>query len=274
MTERRLDHMEHALPPKAATLLWVHEAHRFDSLTEYVEWLLDRPASDAPFARVPTQARAAARLAMRGKPLEAVVDAEHQAVRDALFLLELVINIEIAAFKTIQMQRLRYLALFWEWRAMSAEVLLGPDDSGPGGSLRQRCRAWCQSVRSLVAGLYVAEEARVQLQTQYFDGHSVLFPSTAATWDALLESAESLHAVTDDLTRLVEHRRPVGAPEPVSQLPAPDLADLRSFADASAATDASDLADEARVTSLEIVLDEPGAIALVERRLRRSASTG
>ena len=46
--------------PKAATLLWLEEAHQFRSLPAYVDWLIDQPISAAPLERVPEQARAAA----------------------------------------------------------------------------------------------------------------------------------------------------------------------------------------------------------------------
>ena len=70
--ERRLAKLEGALSPKAATLLWLEEAHQFDSLPAYVAWLIDQPISVAPLDRVPALARAGALEAMRGQPREAV----------------------------------------------------------------------------------------------------------------------------------------------------------------------------------------------------------
>lgn len=49
--ERRLAKLEGALSPKAATLLWMHEAHEFGSLPAYVDWLIDQPISVAPLER-------------------------------------------------------------------------------------------------------------------------------------------------------------------------------------------------------------------------------
>ena len=62
--ERRLAKLESALSPKAATLLWLAEAHQFGSLPAYVDWLIDQPISVAPLQRVPEQARAAALLGL------------------------------------------------------------------------------------------------------------------------------------------------------------------------------------------------------------------
>jgi len=42
-----------ALSPKAATLLWLEEAHEFGSLPAYVDWLIDQRISVAPLERAP-----------------------------------------------------------------------------------------------------------------------------------------------------------------------------------------------------------------------------
>jgi hypothetical protein len=94
--ERRLAKLEGALSPKAATLLWLAEAQEFGSLPAYVAWLIDQPISAAPLERVPAQARAAAIEAMRGQPREAVREAAYQAVRDAIFGVELVLRLNLA----------------------------------------------------------------------------------------------------------------------------------------------------------------------------------
>src|SRR5450759_3236808 len=72
IARRRLAKLEGALSPKAATLLWLTEAHGFGSLEAYVDWLVDQPADAAPFWRVPEQAEHAVRAAMRGEPRSAV----------------------------------------------------------------------------------------------------------------------------------------------------------------------------------------------------------
>jgi hypothetical protein len=62
--DRRLAKLEGALSPKAATLLWLAEAHQFDSLPAYVDWLIDQPTSAAPLYRVPEAAEAGVRAAL------------------------------------------------------------------------------------------------------------------------------------------------------------------------------------------------------------------
>jgi len=77
------------------------------TLPAYVDWLIDQPISVAPLQRVPEQARAAAVEAMRGQPREVVRDAAHGAVRDAIFLVELVLKLNVPAEETIQLLGLR-----------------------------------------------------------------------------------------------------------------------------------------------------------------------
>ncbi len=79
--ERILAKLEGALSPKAATLLWLAEAHQFGSLPAYVGWLLDQPVEAAPLWRVPEQAETVIRAAMRGEPREAVRQAVRQTIR-------------------------------------------------------------------------------------------------------------------------------------------------------------------------------------------------
>ena len=163
--ERRLAKLECALSPKTATMLWLAEAQQFGSLPAYVDSLIDQPISVAPLERVPAQARAAALEAMRGQPREAALEAAHRAVRDAIFLVELVLKLNLAAEETIRILGLRYAALFWEMRAIGAEVQLVTaleprrKSSGPA----RRLTAWRSTAISLLGDLYGAEEARAHL---------------------------------------------------------------------------------------------------------------
>ena len=165
--ERRLAKLEGALSPKAATLLWLAEAQQFGSLHAYVAWLIDQPISVAPLERVPAQARAAALEVMRGQPREAVREAAHQAVRDAIFLVELVLKLNVVAEETIKVEGLRYAALFWEMLAISAEATLARRSRSradrSGSNLAERWQAWYAATVALLTGIYAAEEARLLL---------------------------------------------------------------------------------------------------------------
>jgi hypothetical protein len=155
--ERRLAKLETALSPKAATLLWLEDAHRFGSLPAYVDWLIDQPISAAPLERVPQQARTATIEAMRGQHRDAMREAGRAAVRDAIFLVELVLRLNSVAEEMIRIEGLRYAIFFWEMRALSAEAELARRSRSranrSASSLVERWQEWCESSTGLLTGI-------------------------------------------------------------------------------------------------------------------------
>jgi hypothetical protein len=273
--ERRLAKLEGALSPKAATLLWLAEAHEFGSLPAYVAWLIDQPISAAPLERVPEQARAAAIEAMRGQSREAVREASHQAVRDATFGVELVLRLNSVAEETIGIEDLRYAALFWEMRAISAEAELARRSRSRAGhaasDVVEHWQAWCSATVALLTGIYANEEARALLERRYLDGHAALFPGTAADWDRLRERAEPLARLSGALPpRPVGHRRAARSAEIAP--PGLDLDALRASARTQAPAVASRLVDEARTATLDVLGDTEGATSITARWLRPTVS--
>jgi len=275
IAERRLAKLEGALSPKAATLLWLEEAHQFRSLPAYVDWLIDQPISAAPLERVPEQARAAVVEALRGQPREAVREASRGAIRDAIFLVELVITLNRATQETLETEGLRYAALFWEMQALTAAAELeranrSHQDAPPGRSVAEPWTTWCGASASLVLGLYVAEEARLALERRYLDGHPALFPEAVEDWTGVRGTAEGLAGLGDDLQPLMGgrgSRRRRSGPDHVL-----DLSALR----ASTSTEARDLmarlVDEARAAALDALGDAETAASIAERRLRATMS--
>jgi hypothetical protein len=125
-----------------------------------VDWLIDQPVSAAPLERVPEQARTAAIEAMRGQPREAVQEAAYQAVRDAIFGVELVLKVNVAAEETIRIEGLRHAAIFWEMRALSAEAELvrrsRSRDDRSGSNLAERWQGWCRATDSPAEGILLS----------------------------------------------------------------------------------------------------------------------
>ena len=113
----RMNKLEGALSPRSATLLWLAEAHEFGSLPAYTDWLIDQPPSAAPLERVPRAAEAAAMVATKGQPPEIVHEAARKAFRDAIFLVDLVVEINTAAHESTRLEGVRYGAPLWEMRA-------------------------------------------------------------------------------------------------------------------------------------------------------------
>ena len=269
--ERRLIKLEGALSPKAATLLWLAEAQEFGSLPAYVNWLIDQPISAAPLERVPEQARAAAVESMRGQPREAVQEASRGAVRDGLFLVELVLRLNAVAEETIRMEGLRYAIFFWEMRALTAEAALARRSRSrvarSTSSLAEHWQAWCEGSTGLLIGIYAAEEARLLLERRYLDGHPALFPEAVEDWARLLEQAERLVGLGDALRPLM-----VGTPRLRGAAAGIDLDALRARARALAATLVGRLLTDARAATLDILGATDAATALAARQLRSNAA--
>jgi len=272
--ERRLAKLEGALSPKAATLLWLEEAHEFRSLPAYVDWLIDQPISAAPLERVPQQARAAAIEALRGQPREAVREAAHGAVRDAIFLVELVLKLNLAAEETVRIEGLRYAVFFWEMRAISAEAALARRSRSRADRQRsnvvERWQTWCTASAALLTGIYAAEEARLFLEGRYFDGRPALFPDVIEDWQPLRERAERLAGLGDALPPLPVGRRRASRSAEIEPPPL-DLDSLRAVTRTQAATVAARLVDEARAAALDVLGDTKGATSIAARRLRADA---
>jgi hypothetical protein len=273
--ERRLAKLEGALSPKAATLLWLAEAHQFGSLPAYVDWLIDQPISAAPLERVPTQAQAAAIEALRGQPREAVRKASHQAIRDAIFLVELVLKLNSVAEEMTRIEGLRYAVFFWEMRAISAEADLARRNRSSAGrstsGLVERWQAWCTASAALLTGIYAAEEARLLLERRYLDGHPALFPDAIEAWERLRERAVHLARLGGALPPLLvgRRRRPRSAEiEP----PGLDLDVLRSGARRDALALAARLGDEARAVTLDVLGDTESATSMMARKPRATVS--
>ncbi len=263
--ERRLAKLEGALTPKAATLLWLTEAHGFPTLAAYVAWLVDQPASAAPLYRVPEAAEAGVRAALRGEKPAARERAVREAVNQAVFLVELVIRLNTAAEELIELVDLRYAALFWQMRAISAEAQ--PESAGTSrglsGRRTSRWAAWRRQVASLIGDVYLAEEARGQLERRYLDGRPALFPDLAADWPRLREQAERLAGLGGESQG--RPLRPGRRATPPSRV---DRSSRRAVGRERAQAEAAHQAEVARGAALDLVGDTDGAAAIAERRLR------
>ena len=260
--QQRLARLEGALSPRGATLLWLTDAHQFPTLPAYVGWLIDQPKEAAPLWRVPEQAETAIRGVMRGEPREAIRQAVRQTIRDAVFLVELVIRLNLAAEETTRFEGLRYAALFWEMRALTAEAELERSADGSAGRrpIAQRWAAWRTAVTAWLTDLAVADEARLLLERRYLDGRGVLFPSLGRDWSTLRETGARLAARADTLPGLRD-----GISRRSSRQ---DLTPRRTAVADRAAAQAAGLADTARETALDLLGDTEGAVAIAERRLR------
>jgi hypothetical protein len=84
-----LEKIEVSLTPKQAILLWLEEAHRYDTMEQYARSLKPGPESAWPLAELPDKVSKAVEQAMKGRPKAEVARVVRQAVRDVLFLFHL-----------------------------------------------------------------------------------------------------------------------------------------------------------------------------------------
>jgi hypothetical protein len=124
----RVDKLEGALSPRAATLAWLHEAHAFGSIDAYADSPADQPVSAYPLDCVPARAAAAAAAAARGQPREVVAETRRKAGRDAVFLVKLVFEINAESETATQLGRLRDVTLTEQMRCLVLEEELATHD--------------------------------------------------------------------------------------------------------------------------------------------------
>ena len=83
---RRIEKLKTALSPKQAILLWLQEAHSFNTVEEYVRHLKDQRDIAWPIDRLTTQVEEAVKQDRKGQPNEKINRAIRSAYRDVLFL--------------------------------------------------------------------------------------------------------------------------------------------------------------------------------------------
>ncbi len=94
---RRLARAEAALSPKQAVLAWLAEAHAYPSLAAYVRSLVGQPEGAWPLVRIARQLAAGARAASGARAVPDGASSVPDPVSDALFLVELVLRLNLAA---------------------------------------------------------------------------------------------------------------------------------------------------------------------------------
>ena len=79
---RRIEKLESGLTPKQAILLWVQEAHAFNTIEEYVHHLKTQLDSAAPINKLTTQVAESVNQTLKGQPREEINRAVYQAHKD------------------------------------------------------------------------------------------------------------------------------------------------------------------------------------------------
>jgi hypothetical protein len=233
-TERRLAKVEASLTPLELIRRWLAEAHRYDDFTAYAQALYPKGIEGLPLDRLVREARESAETAGRGRSHEERSKAAHTAMRQIVFLYQLVLRIWTLAEESLEREGLRYAALSAHLAlALSGDSILG----SRAEALRKLGGAaiiWATELRAL-------ETARTRVEAEYFEGTSTLYPATLRRWTEQRELSDGL---VDLIRRLAEldGLEPVPADDPdafevrVSQL----LADHVEMARAKALDEMGD----------------------------------
>jgi len=266
---RRLAKLEGSLSPKASVLLWLGEAHAFPDLPAYTRSLLDRPEAEWPLAQIGERVEAAVRGARQGEARKAVEWAVHHQIRDAFFLFELILHINLETVEAVDREGLRLGLLTYEMRCLELEGEIPEYRDHPyaGLSLTERWQEWREAISAFMSGLYGAQETRLLLESRYLDGHACLFPELAEDWATLHERAEGLAGVIGLLSAIEGHPAAQGR-KGRAKSSGIDLEALRRASRATAPAGAAYLVDTARCATVDLLGDAKAAVTIMERRLR------
>jgi len=193
----RLARIEKRLTPQEVVVAYVDEImRRFDSYSEWAEWVADRP-SEAPLIRVCRATTDAVRNTMRGQPRDAVNKAVDRAVREAIFLGKLFLSVTQKLLEEVEPYRLR--AVFC---ARSLQVLLltnavggeavgvaGTPDAEPRPNRTARLRDQLHRHLGEVRLHQMVIEA---IGRSYIAGRAILFPEHARLLASVVQTAEVL----------------------------------------------------------------------------------
>ena len=205
--------------------------------------------------------------ATKGQPAHVVHETTRKAVRDAIFLVSLVVETNNATHEATRLEGLRYAATIWEMRAITLERQLAafsPDDDRKDHA--ERWADWLARAKSWLIELYAVEDARILLEGRYFDGHVVLFPEQAAEWTSLREGAEILVSVAHSMPDQALSGR--GRRTRRTRPAALDLRALRASAAEAASEGATRLVDRAQTVTLDAIGDSAGAMEIAKRQIK------
>jgi hypothetical protein len=118
---RRLDKIEKSLTPKQAVILWLQSTAQYRNMLEYVQYLKDLPASEAPLYKITKKVSQSIREAMKGQPQREVEQAVYRAERDVYFLIDLRNQVNGYVATEERIWNLMFVALEGNLRAIRRE---------------------------------------------------------------------------------------------------------------------------------------------------------
>jgi hypothetical protein len=195
---RRVAALEATLSPTQLALRWLDEAHAHGDLESYVRSLLDVVPDDLPLDRLCREAAGGVRASMRSKRQESVSSAVRTALRETVFRFELVMRINITAHELLDREALIDAAL----AAHVSLLVTEKSDRHVAPTYAERLSRLRDMLIFRTGELRAVQEARVEIERRYLDGHPALFPALAAAWDEQVQRTESLAAMACRLAEI------------------------------------------------------------------------
>jgi hypothetical protein len=206
MTTRLSSVEDHNLTPREAVILWMREAHEFDSLLAYGFWLLDQPDDAYPLIRMPAQVVAAVRSRHKGKKDHELANEFHQVQRDVLFLYHIHKQLNMRAIADAEARQLKVQMLQEKLKGLINHIYLCnmarlagfefPDDLSAAPPERMKTKdelsvdeeilSWPMEEMLLWGEVMSFKEAERLLSARYFAGEELLYPDVRRTLDATL----------------------------------------------------------------------------------------
>lgn len=198
INQRRLTRIETSLSPKQAVLFWLRQEHQGKTSSEYLRWMLQRPASEAPRNRVELQVIDAIRAAMKGRETNQIYQAVRQGQMYADFLIVLVSRTNRVILDDSRCRAL-YIALLYQELRYAA--LSGDDD--------ELMKEWAGRLRDFAQELFSLRRATELIRDTYFDGECILFKDAT---EELEQQIRAVRGMVDSYNRvLMDMNRPRSA---------------------------------------------------------------
>ena len=191
---RRLSALEAGSDATERVVRWLAEAHAYESLDAYTEYILDQGPATLPLDRLPREAIEA--IQARRAPRSMDIDAEIRlCLRDLLFRLHLVFRIIERTAEVVEREELIHVA-------MTAHIGLTMELKADEGHPTFKLPMLRDLVMLQVTEMLALQEARQRAETQYLAGASSLFPDAARRWTAILLEMQQSAVLADRLVEL------------------------------------------------------------------------
>ena len=201
--EKRIDKIAKSLTPKQALIVWMEEAHKFESLDKYAIQVIERPEDFPHLGDIVEQVELAVLDRTQGEPEEKVRKAIRNAVREASFLYFL--HLQVTQHLCSVAQAMSQRSLLLSERVCTPLRDLNPSESDADGNGN-----WRDDLRSHALEVFTLKAAIGQLSQRYFDNHEILWGSSAEQLESNIQAIDLIKNRREDLFYLSYWRRSRG----------------------------------------------------------------